>query len=69
MKRYFLDQDNSSHWYIVRADKREEWDTWTTLDEDDPEGWKVPSFAYSIDGPNQVTFTSPINRDKAVDIL
>lgn len=59
-KRYFLDQDNSCHWYLVDASKREEWDKWVTLDEDDPAGWDSPDFAEMIDGhPNQVEFEAP----------
>jgi hypothetical protein len=64
-KRYFLSQDGSSHWYIIPLNKMQEWDEWVNIDEDDPEGWKVPDYAQVVGGsPCLVTFTDPRLRDK-----
>ena len=62
-KSYFLDQDNSSHWYLVEAYKRAEWEEWLNLDEDDPKSWEAPSFAKGIDSPSTVTFEQPSLKD------
>ncbi len=59
-KRYFLSQDNSSHWYIVDASKRSEWEAWREIDEDDERSWEAPEFADRLDGdPGRVEFTDP----------
>ena len=63
--RYFLDQDNSSHWYLVQEDKREEWTAWLDLPFDDPKGWDAPDFAKPIDGFWNITFTDPQERPKS----
>lgn len=58
--RYFLDQDNSSHWYIVPLDRKAEWEAWLAIDEDDEASWDAPEWAKSIGGsPTLVTFTDP----------
>ena len=69
--RYFLDRDDDSHWYIVRADRRTEWETWR---DEDPyselvDGYPPEGVAYSIGGaPHQVTFTLPECWDQPVEI-
>lgn len=60
--RYFLDQDEDCHWYIVRDDRREEWEAWRNQDyyADDFAAYPPENVAYSIGGaPNQVTFALP----------
>jgi hypothetical protein len=42
---YFLAQDDSCHWYLVRADSRAVWDMWRGFSEDDPRAWVVPNCA------------------------
>ena len=59
MSRYFLGQDQSCHWYIVPVDKYVEFDSWTSLDEDDPASWDEPEYARRIDGAGSITFTDP----------
>jgi hypothetical protein len=49
-KRFFLDCDNSGHWYVVHADKRSEWVTWCSYDDGDERGWDVPVFARRVNG-------------------
>jgi hypothetical protein len=56
-KRFFMDQDNDCHWYIIEADKRKEWDAWLNLDSDDEASWNVPDFAQGIDHPRFVEFS------------
>jgi hypothetical protein len=59
-ERYFLDRDNSSHWYLIPVSKADAWYKFSAIDEDDPRGWKVPKWAKPIGGsPTMVTFTDP----------
>lgn len=53
--RYFLDRDNDGHWFIVRADRRVEWELW--LDHD-AEG-DFPDARRLSRVPSLVTFTDP----------
>jgi hypothetical protein len=60
MKRYFLDQDSSGHWYIVPVDDLDAWEEWTMLSEDDEQSWDPPPFAQRVGGAHTlVTFTDP----------
>ncbi len=61
--RFFIDQDGDSHWYLVDADKRKEWDEWKELPSDTGgTAWETPFFAEAIDHPNGVVFYGPIIR-------
>lgn len=57
--RYFFDKDNSGHDYIVRADRRSEWEAWLKLPEDDERSWDVPDGLAERCGchPSSYTFT------------
>jgi hypothetical protein len=56
-RKYFLDQDNSSHWYIVPLEMMSEWNEWLDLDEDDPASWEPPKGCEMIGGhPSGVVF-------------
>ena len=55
-ERFFLDQDQSSHWYIIPVGHRAEWDAWRDIPEDDERSWEVPEFAIMVDGPGRLTF-------------
>lgn len=58
--RYFLDQDNDSHWYCIPLERRESWDAFCDLDTEDEESWNAPEWAKPLDGhPNGVTFENP----------
>lgn len=60
-KRYFLDQDNSGHWYLVDASKRLDWDRWRSIDEDNPKSWAAPKFSRELGcSPSLVEFGVPI---------
>jgi hypothetical protein len=55
--RFFLDQDSDCHWYLVPADKRQEWDAWTELDSDDEAAWSAPKWAIPLGThPSTITF-------------
>ena len=56
-ERYFIGSDNSGHEYFVPVSRREEFDEWAQLPEDDEAGWETPEYATRIDG--RFTFTDP----------
>lgn len=59
-ERYFLDRDDSGHWYLVFESHRGAWNDWRSLDGDDEESWTCPKFAYRLaGGPSSVTFSKP----------
>ncbi len=58
--RFFLDQDNDGHWYLVDASKRAEWAEWLELPNDDARAWEGPKFARQIDRPQDIEFTEPL---------
>ncbi len=59
-ERFFLAQDNSSHWYVVPVSKRDEWSAWLELNEDDEKAWDAPDWALRTYGaPSLVTFEAP----------
>jgi hypothetical protein len=55
-KKYFLDQDNDGHWYMIDADHEDKWNDWLELDSDDEASWNVPEFAEGIDSPRGIKF-------------
>lgn len=58
--RYFLSQDNDSHWFVIPVARQQEWDAWREIDSDDERAWTPPSFARAIGGsPSLVTFCAP----------
>lgn len=63
-KRYFMDVDNNGHHYIIEADKREEWNDWLNLDEEDETSWNAPSFCIAVDSPCWVEFENYIDHFK-----
>lgn len=62
-ERFYLDQDCSGHWFVVPVAKRDEWNAWTRIGEEDPEnedGWEAPPWARPVGGsPTLVAFTAP----------
>lgn len=55
---FFIDNDHDGHWYIVPADRREEWLNWLEQDEDEEASWTEPDFAIRLGGhPNLVEFS------------
>lgn len=60
-ERYYLSTDNDSHWYVVPLARKDEWDAWRAIPEDDERAWDPPEFAIPVGGaPCLVTFTEPV---------
>ena len=58
--QYYLDTDQSGHWYIVPIDRAHEWSEWQELDDDDPAAWDAPEWAQMVGGaPQVVQFENP----------
>lgn len=57
--KFFLDTDESSHWYLVPWDKKKEWDAWRELDPDTEAAWDAPEWAQAVNGPHDVVFENP----------
>ena len=56
-ERFFLATDISSHWYVVPESKRDDWEKFEALDDDDEASWFPPSFATPLGGsPANITF-------------
>jgi len=53
---YNLVRDNDCHWYLIPADKKQEWNDWCDLDSDDEASWNTPDFAVAIDSPSEIPF-------------
>ncbi len=59
-QRYIIDSDDDGHWYVMPADKREEFEDWWANDGegDQPEGVSMlPGHP-----ANFVFFTNPVNE-------
>jgi len=57
-ERYYLDRDNDSHWYVVPVSRKDDWEAWLGLGEDEEAGWDEPDFVARVGGsPSLVTFT------------
>lgn len=55
--RYYLDRDGDSHWYIIPAEKRQEWEAFCNLDPDSEASWDTPKWAQALGGsPNNIEF-------------
>jgi hypothetical protein len=55
-QKYLIVRDNSCHWYCIPETKKEEWEEFCNIPEDDEASWSPPSFAVGIDGPHDVAF-------------
>jgi hypothetical protein len=58
-QRWFFEQDNDCHWYMIPAERRAEWDAWCDIPSDDERAWEAPEFAKRIGGPSSFTFIDP----------
>lgn len=50
LDEYMAVKDSSSHRYQIPRSKKEEWDTFMEIPEDDERSWDVPEWAERIDG-------------------
>ena len=59
--RYFLAQDNASHWYLIPACYRAKWEAFCEADPSDQDFWDCPAYAVRLKGggPESVTFKEP----------
>ena len=54
--RYVLMRDDSGHWYVVPESRIQDFNKWTSQDED----WETPKYARAVGGaPNAVVFENP----------
>jgi hypothetical protein len=59
-RRYFLATDGDSHWHLVPAGRRAEWEAWADLDSDEAWTQEAPAWAIPLGGaPNRVEFCLP----------
>lgn len=56
--RFFFDQDEEGHWYLVPESSREDWEDFVE-DEDRQDEGDVPDGATAIDGVNRFVFENP----------
>jgi len=56
--RYYLMQDEDSHWYLVPQDREDEFNT-LSENEDEWEAFEDEFGGCRIDGPHRLTFTDP----------
>jgi hypothetical protein len=47
---YFFDKDRNGTFYIIPTRKREEWNKWLNLPEDNPYSWDALHFTEIIEG-------------------
>ncbi len=57
-ERVFLSTDNFGNWYLVKAERRRDWEAWNGLQEGEDDRFLIPNFAMPIDGPDGVEFSS-----------
>ena len=58
-KKYILCQDDDCCWYLIPADKKEEWNEWLYCLQ---EGDSLPKYAQAVDDPRRLTFENPIEE-------
>lgn len=57
-EEYILTQDNDAHWYVIPADREDDWVDFLDIDPDDEAAWDVPDWAEQIGGsPSLVKFS------------
>lgn len=62
-KRYFIDQDDAEHWYLIEAKRRSDWEEWKSQDwRSDLSNFQTPSYAKDIDLHSYITFTDPLDE-------
>lgn len=60
MQRYFLAQDNDSHWWIVPVARHAEFEKWAEHINNYTTALAPPDWAIEVGGcPSLVTFTNP----------
>lgn len=54
--RWRIKSDDDGHYYLIPADREDDWWAWVQAPDADPEG---PPWARRIDGPHRLTFSDP----------
>ena len=54
-ERYFIDQDDDGHWYMISEYKEDAWNIWRNNYYSE-EGYDAPEFAQAIDSPSEIKF-------------
>lgn len=58
--KYFFDQDDDCHWYLIDNDMRFEWFQWKELASDPTESLSTPYFAQALGcNPSRYVFENP----------
>lgn len=57
MQAYFLDNDDNGHWYLIPAERREEWVRWSNTGWDWEDDFADEANNWLINGgPSSITF-------------
>lgn len=57
MTKYFLDNDDDGHWYLVPVEEREAFEEWLDSDVDEHHIFTAKAYEYMIGGhPNKIEF-------------
>lgn len=60
-ERFFMDCDESGHYFVVPASRRAEWEQWTLIPVEDDRAWVPPDYARSVGcSPTMLSFTDPV---------
>lgn len=60
---WFLSRDGDGHWFVIPTHRRNDWNEWRNLDEDNEQFNIVPDFAVPINGmPERVEFSLSIEQ-------
>jgi hypothetical protein len=66
-ERYFLDTDDSCHWYLVPLSRKAEWAAWVeeicSAKPEDEIDWEERDYAIRINGPSSIVFEEPCDID------
>jgi hypothetical protein len=70
-RRYFIDHDESGHWYVIPLAKAEAWEERCQWEEEEDErAWDTPEWLQPIDGhPNSITFENPSKQSQCPTAL
>lgn len=65
MKRYVLERDEDSHWYLIPIDKQTEFQTLCSdaCESDDFDAFELEFGSMRINGPQDLSFTNPRDSD------
>lgn len=59
-QRWFIDQDDSCHWYLIKVEDKEEFSR--LLEEEEYDAFEDRFCGNRIDGPHRLTFENPLEE-------